>query len=145
MFGDEEFEKNSPFEEVQKKEQKVAHSIRSILRQWSDKKQGYELDSAINFHRIVEVIRQSTIKEINTLEQVMKQVAQEHEGEQPQHNEKLAKTLFLDALASAATQNSLKVLAEKIMKSEISAPKAIQLLKTYTVNQHSPSQRQVNI
>jgi len=145
MFGDEEFEKNSPFEEVQKKEQKVAHSIRSILRQWSDKKQGYELDSAINFHRIVEVIRQSTIKEINTLEQVMKQVAQEHEGEQPQHNEKLAKTLFLDALASAATQNSLKVLAEKIMKSEISAPKAIQLLKTYTVNQHSPSQRQADI
>jgi hypothetical protein len=87
------------------------------------------MDSALNFHKIVEVVRQSTVKEIKTLEQVMKQVAQEHEGEQPQSNEKLAKTLFLDALASAATQNSLKVLAEMITKQEISATKAVQLLK----------------
>lgn len=118
---------------------------RSILRQWSDKKNGYELDSALNFHRLVEVIRQSTVKEIKTIEQVMKQVAQEHESEQQQQNEKFAKTLFEDALASAATQNSLKVLAEKIMKREISTPKAVQLLKTYTVNQHSPSQRQADL
>jgi hypothetical protein len=145
MFGDEEYEKNSPFQKVEKKEQKVAHAIRAILRQWSDKKHGYELDSALNFQRLVEVIRQSTVKEIKTIEQVMKQVAEEHQGEQTQHPEKLAMTLFQDALAAAATRNSLHILAEKIMKREVSTPKAIHLLKSFTTNMHSPSQRQADI
>jgi len=146
MFGDEEYEKTSPFQKVQKKEQKAAHSIRSILRQWSDKKQGYELDSALNFHKLVEVIRQSTVKEIKAIEQVMKQIASEHEGgAQSEHSEKLAMTLFQDALAAAATRNSLYVMGDKIMKAEISSPKAVQLLKAFTSNQHSPSQRQADI
>jgi hypothetical protein len=145
MYGDEEFEKNSPFAKVEKKEQKVAHAIRNILRQWSDKKNGYEMDSALNFHKIVEVVRQSTVKEIKTLEQVMTQVSTEHQGDQPQSSEKLAKTLFLDALASAATQNSLKVLEQKIQQGEVSAAKAVQLLKIYTASMHSPSTRQADL
>jgi len=145
MFGEEEFEKASPFEKVQKKEQKAAHAIRSILRQWSDKKQGYELDSALNYQRLVETIRKCTVKEIKQIQQVISQVAQDHEGEQPERSQKMAMTLFHDALASAATRNSLFVLAEKIMKAEISTPKAVQLLKSFTTNQHSPSQAQADI
>jgi len=144
MYGDEESEKSSPFAKVEKKEQKVAHSIRNILQQWSDKKNGYEMNSALNFHKIVEVIRQSTRNEIQRIEQVMIQVAKEQQGDQ-QSNEKLAKTLFLDALASAATQNSLKVLEHKITKREISAVKAVQLLKIYTSSAHSPSTSQADL
>jgi len=145
MYGDEEGEKNSPFQQVQKKEQKAAHAIRSILRQWQDKEQGYELDSALHFNRLVEVIRQSSVKEIKQIEQAMKQVAQGQEEQQSENAEKQAMTIYQDSLAAAATRNSLYVLAEKIMKQEVSAPKAVQLLKSFTTNQHSPSERQVDI
>lgn len=119
--------------------------MRSILRQWSDKKQGYELDSALNFNRLVKVLRESSVKEIKEIEQVMQQVAQEHEGESQEHSKKLTQTIFQDALASAATRNTLHVLAEKIMKSEIKPLKAAQLLKAFTTNQHSPSEAQASI
>jgi hypothetical protein len=148
MNGDEEYESkqiSSPFEKIEKKEQKVAHAIQQIVRQWSesDKPTGYELDAALNFQKIVEVIRQSSVKEIKVIEQVMQQVAQK-EQEQV-HAEKLAKTLFQDACAAAATLNSLKVLAQKIQQREIPTAKAAQLLKTFTVNMHSPSYRQAEI
>lgn len=65
------------------------------MRQWSDKKQGYELDSAINFHRLVEVVRQSSVKEIKAIEQLMETIAQEHDGEEPkEHSKQLTMTIF---------------------------------------------------
>lgn len=145
MYGDEKFEKNSPFQKVPKKEQKAAHAIRNILKQWQDKEQGYELDSALHFNRLVEVIRQSSVNEIKQIEQAMRQIAQGQDQQQPEHSEQQAMTIFQDGLAAAATRNSLYVLAERIMKQEISAPKAVQLLKSFTTNQHSPSERQADI
>jgi hypothetical protein len=144
MDGDSEGKENSPFEQVQKKEQKAAHAIRSILRQWQDKEQGYELDSALHFNRLVEVIRQSSVKEIKQIEQAMRQIAQ-GQDEQSQHAEEQAMAIFQDSLSSAATRNSLYVLAEKIMKQEVTSTKAVMLLKAFSTNAHSPSERQAEI
>ncbi|KAI6231775.1 hypothetical protein M3Y95_00417100 [Aphelenchoides besseyi] len=150
MAGDEEFEKNSPFRKVQKKEQKVAHSVRSILQQWGNKQQGYELDSALHFNRLVEVVRQSTVKELHQIEQIVLSGAQQ-DGEQcwckqcDKNCEEQAKSLFLDSLAVAATRNSLYLLGEKIVKQDIQTTKAVQTLQTFVANQHSPSEQQANI
>ncbi|KAI6235354.1 Vitellogenin-6 [Aphelenchoides besseyi] len=150
MAGDEEFDKNSSFRKVQKKEQKVAHSVRSILQQWGNKQQGYELDSALHFNRLVEVVRQSTVKELHKIEQVVLSGAQQ-DGEQcwckqcDKNCEEQAKSLFLDSLAVAATRNSLYVLGEKIVKQDIQTTKAVQTLQTFVANQHSPSEQQANI
>ncbi|KAI6215600.1 hypothetical protein M3Y94_00403900 [Aphelenchoides besseyi] len=150
MAGDEEFDKNSPFRKVQKKEQKVAHSVRSILQQWGNKQQGYELDSALHFNRLVEVVRQSTVNKLHQIEQVVLSGAQQ-DGEQcwckqcDKNCEEQAKSLFLDSLAVAATRNSLYVLGEKIVKQDIQTTKAVQTLQTFVANQHSPSEQQANI
>lgn len=102
------------------------------------------MDSAINFQRIVETIRQCSVKEIRAMEQVMKKVAEDHEGDKLEAR-KLSMLLFHDSLSVAATRNSLFVLSDKIMKSEIPTVKIVQLLKAFTANQHSPSTRQADI
>jgi hypothetical protein len=145
MSGDEEFEKSSPFSKVQKKEQKAGHAIRQILRQWSDKEQGYELDTAFNFNRLVDVVRKSSVKDLEAIEQVLHEIASQHEGQPADHSKEMAMSIFHDALAIAATRNSLSVLSKKIMTSEIKPAKAVQLLKAFATNQHSPSESQSNI
>ncbi|KAI6212243.1 hypothetical protein M3Y99_01841300 [Aphelenchoides fujianensis] len=151
MAGDEEFEKQSPFGKVQKKEQKVAHALRSVLQQWGKKEQGYELDSALHFNRLVEVVRQSTVKEIRQIEEVFRSGAQQ-DGEQSwcqsgseKNCQEHAKALFQDALAAAGTRNALYVLAEKIMKQQIPTAQAVQALQIFVSSQHSPSEQQADI
>ncbi|KAI6209112.1 hypothetical protein M3Y96_00186500 [Aphelenchoides besseyi] len=152
MAGDEEFEKNSPFQKIQKKKEKITHSLRAILKQWSDQELGYEMDSAINFNRLVTVVRQSSVKDLRAIEDLVRAGAQSGNNRDDcwckscnEQCEEHAKSLFLDSLAVAGTRNSLYVLAEKIVKQDVSTSKAVQTLQTFVANQHSPSSQQIDI
>lgn len=59
--------------------------------------------------------------------------------------DKHADSLLLDALAVAATRNTLFMLEHKIKQQEISTLKAAELIKIFIANQHSPSDRQAEI
>jgi len=142
MWGDENVEpKNSPFAHVPEKARKSAEFVRQILKQWNEQKEtGYELNTALIFNQLVQVVRQSTVAELKEIEKEIKQV----EG-RSQDSEKHAESLYLDALAVAATRNTLFVLEQKIKHREISTLKAAQLIKIFIANQHSPSDRQADL
>ncbi|KAI6215142.1 Vitellogenin-6 [Aphelenchoides besseyi] len=147
MAGDEEFDKNS---RCKRRSRKLLTPFVRFFNNGGNKQQGYELDSALHFNRLVEVVRQSTVKELHKIEQVVLSGAQQ-DGEQcwckqcDKNCEEQAKSLFLDSLAVAATRNSLYVLGEKIVKQDIQTTKAVQTLQTFVANQHSPSEQQANI
>ncbi|KAI6184877.1 hypothetical protein M3Y97_00643900 [Aphelenchoides bicaudatus] len=142
MWGDEEVDaKRSPFAKIHQKAHKAGEIVRKILSQWNeDKETGYELNTAIIFNQLVQIVRQSTVQELKEIEQ------QTTQGEgREQDSDKHAKSLFLDALAVAATRNTMHVLEQKIKKQEVSTLKAAQLIKIFIANQHSPSDRQADI
>jgi 2-methylcitrate dehydratase PrpD len=99
---------------------------------------GYELTSAITFNKFVQLVRQSTVAELKQIEQRVLQAVSMVEGKDERQSELVehAKTLFLDALATAATRNSLHELVHKIKNRELSSPKAAQLIKIFVANQH---------
>jgi Mg2+ and Co2+ transporter CorA len=116
-----------------------------MIRQWNDKEQGYELDSALHFMRLVEICRKCSVPELKQIEEAVRAIGKNTQEVQQQHGEEQAASIYRDALAVAATRNTLFVLAEKIMKEEIKPVKAAQLLKAFISNQHSPSERQADI
>jgi hypothetical protein len=145
MWGDEEFEhKRSPFAKVQRKAEQASEYTQQILKQWAeDKEMGYELDTALLFNKLVQLIRQSSAVELKQIEEKIMGVANEGKGERKSVEH--AKALFQDALAVGATRNSIHVLQQKIQQKEISSIKAAQLIKVFVANQHSPSDRQADL
>jgi len=143
MWGDEEFDtKRSPFTRVQQKPQRAVEIVRNIMKQWNEEREtGYELTTAIIFNQLVQIVRQSSVPELKQIEQQVAQIVESREQEPEKH----AKTLFLDALAVAATRNTLFVLEQKIKQREVSTIKAAQLIKVFIANQHSPSDRQADL
>lgn len=139
-WGDEEFDaKRTPFSKVQRKPEQAEKFVAEILKQWAeDKEMGYELTSAITFNKFVQLVRQSTVAELKQIEQRVLQAVSMVEGKDERQSELVehAKTLFLDALATAATRNSLHELVHKIKNRELSSPKAAQLIKIFVANQH---------
>ncbi|KAI6217766.1 Vitellogenin-6 [Aphelenchoides besseyi] len=151
MAGDEEFDKNSPFRKVQKKEQKVAHSVRSILQQWGNKQQGYELDSALHFNRLVEVVRQSTVKELHQIEQVVLSGAQQ-DGEQcwcKQCDKNCEEQSQVPLLGQSGrrrySQLSLRFGREDRQTRHPNDESRFKLFKPSSPIKHSPSEQQANI
>jgi len=143
MWGDEEIDpKNSPFARVQQKAEKAAEIVQKIVKQWTEEKEtGYELTTALIFNQLVQVVRQSSVPELKQIEQ---QILSKLEQRSPE-TEKHAKSLFHDALAVAATRNTMHMLEQKIKQQEIPSLKAAQLIKIFIANQHSPSDRQAEI
>lgn len=88
---------------------------------------GLEAESTVQIPRLVRLLRTCSEKE---LKDIISRV------------DTKGKEILLDALAIAATRNTMLVLAEKIMKREISTPKAIQSLKAIS-GVPAPSDKQV--
>jgi hypothetical protein len=146
MWGDEEYEhKRSPFAKVQRKAEQAADYCVRILKQWAeDKEMGYELDTALLFNKLVQLIRQSSAQELKQIEERILSAANEQvKGERKPAEHAIS--LFHDALAVAATRNSIHLLQQKIQQNDISSIKAAQLVKVFIANQHSPSDRQADL
>ncbi|CAD5212858.1 unnamed protein product [Bursaphelenchus okinawaensis] len=138
MYGDEEFpeKKQQPFGKVTMKTQTAINALKHLKNQWEDRKLGYELDSTQHFNELVQVIRQSSMEDLKKMEEKIEQINEKDDQ---------VRSFFHDALAVAATRNTLRFLIEKIERNEISDIRAMHMLKTFGRNQHSPSDRQTEL
>lgn len=131
MWGDEEFDTKrvSPFGNVQNKAKQAEKHMLEILKQWAeDREMGYELTSAALFNKLVQLVRQSTVSEMKKMEESVIAVARQLRDNSDNAVEH-AKSVFYDALGSAATRNSLFLLAQKIKQREMRTLKAAQVIK----------------
>jgi len=135
MFGDDKFT-SSPFpfqhkdpKEVLARAETHLQKMVSAFEEGSQKNGGIESVSTVeHFQKLVGIIRRCSVKELKQLEEKAANVGSSKRQGQSQ----VALDLYMDALAVAATRNSIVVLAEKIQhqqNSQMSEIKAAQLLK----------------
>lgn len=101
--------------------------------------QYFQIDAPIQFQELVDTMRKLMMNELKQVDQFVsfKQIiggARETAMEQ----------LFIDALASAGTRNTLALFVEKVMKEQVPVEKAIQALLAFP-NLPAPSDSQVKL
>ncbi|KAH7729940.1 VIT-2 protein [Aphelenchoides avenae] len=135
MHGDEE--RQSPFEEVANKAGLAKQIAHRMLEAWQ---QHIETDASLQLSRLVDVLRMSTVSELN---KIWKTLGRGNTGLalKSEEQDKLEQ-VFQDALAIAGTRNTIHILVEKIMNGEIPTEKAVQAMKSLA-GVPAPSDKQV--
>jgi len=125
MFGDEEYpQQTGPFNKVQDKVGKVENLMKKIVSMWSDKTKGIESEATVTYSRMVELLRMCSQEE---LRQVYSRI-QDSNSRWTEHEQLRAQEILVDALANAGTLNTIKVLADKILRKEIEPARATRAL-----------------
>jgi hypothetical protein len=141
MYGDEEFpRKSSPFEKVENKMGKVETLMKKLVNLWSDKKTGIESEATFTYTRLVEILRMCNQEELKNIHSTYKSGSSRLDGSE----QRIAQEVIIDALANAGTYNTIKVLAEKILREDIPQTQAIRALAQLK-NLPAPSEKQIDV